>query len=598
MIEGRWRLVSVLGQGGMGRVWKAHDARLDTHVALKELWLPSGLTPQEHEERLRRAEFEALSAARLRDHPRIVTVHDVVVADGRPWIVMQLVTGGTLHERLARGPLPPWAARRLAAALLDALEAAHRQDIVHRDVKPANVMVTGDRRILLTDFGIAASGTEPGAAGDATAAGAVLGSAPYLAPERVQGHRATPASDLFALGATLFEAVEGASPFARETPAASLHAAAYEDPPPPRRAGALTPLITALLAKDPKARPTVAAARSLLPPEAVVTDSEGPDLDGAEDGTGRRETPSGTRLLTSVHFPAPTVVTTATVEIRNKGSVAVRVLIAGQDRGTVDAGVTGTFRASAGVHSIQTRSRGEASDPRTFRLKPGATLRLVARRLGGKPVLEDARAAKKRKEKEQQARGKQPGGRRPAPAPKSPAKPSGSAPAKKTLSTPGAGPAKKPADTPVGGNSSSSEGGCALVVVGALLLGLLLYTQNAGFSSALSQYLNDPAAKADVGDCLLYGSWEKDNKPWREWVEVPCWSAAATHKVTGRLYGPARTDTGAGSTGSTGTTSSGSSSGTSSGTGLDSPASQGCALTAQRIVLSSVTLCATPEADG
>lgn len=588
VIEGRWRLVRVLGEGGMGRVWKAHDARLDTHVALKELWLPSGLPPGEREERLRRAEFEALSAVRLRDHPHVVTVHDVVVVDGRPWIVMQLVTGGTLHERLARGPLPPRAARRLAVALLDALEAAHRQNIVHRDVKPANVMVTDDKRVLLTDFGIAASGTEKGAAGAATAAGAVLGSAPYLAPERVQGRGATAASDLFALGATLFETVEGTSPFARDTSAASLHAAAYEDPPPLRRAGALAPLITALLAKDPKARPTVAGARALLPADTADTAGPGGEAaDGeetAEEGGERRVTPNGTRLLTSVHSPPPTVVTTAVVKVRNKASVPVRVFIAGQDRGKVAPETTGSFRAPPGVHTVRTRIKGDESAPRTFRMEAGVTLRLVARRLGGKPVLERADKAKERKE-QQRTRAKRPAQAKPArPKPQAQGKQPG---VKQSAAVPKPPPSKAsgsstPAGKPAGADSSSSGGGCAVLVVGALILGLLLYTENAEFSGDLSQYLNSPAEKADVGDCLHYGSWKKDDKPWHEWVEVPCWSAAATYKVSSRLYGPSRTSTGTGT-----------SSGTSTGTDLGSGTPTGCALTSQRVELSSVTLCAT-----
>jgi hypothetical protein len=355
-----------------------------------------------------------------------------------------------------------------------------------------------------------------------------------------------------------------------------MRAAAYEDPPPLRRAGALAPLITALLAKRPEARPTVAGAKALLPADASEVDSETADIDDpSEEGSGRRETPNGTRLLTSVHSPPPTVVTTATVEIRNKSSAPVQVLIAGQDRGTVEAGGTGTFRAPAGVHGIQIRSRGEASSPRTFRLKSGTTLRLVARRLGGKPVLEDAEAAKKRKE-QQRARAKQPDGKRSAPAPKPQARPSGSTPAKKSpqkpANTPAAEPAKKPADS----SSSSSGGGCAALVVGALLLGLLLYAENTEFSGDVSQYLHDPAEKAEVGDCVHHGFWKKDGKPWSEWVEVPCWSAAATHEVTSKLYGPARTNT---------------------GTGLNSPAPSGCTVPAQRVELSSVTLCAIRKVD-
>ncbi|MEV5979090.1 serine/threonine-protein kinase [Streptomyces sp. NPDC052114] len=259
-IDGRYRLVRSLGTGGMGRVWEAHDERLDTRVAVKELWLPPALSAADRAERLQRAEREALNAVRLRDHPNIVTVHDVVIEDAAPWIVMELVTGGTLQERLKQGPLSPEAATRVATGLLKALEAAHGRGVVHRDVKPANVMVTQDRRILLTDFGIAVHRSDP----NLTATGVVIGSAPYLSPERVRGERGGAAGDLFSLGTTLYEAVEGVGPFHRVSTAAALHAVVYEEPPAPRRAERLTDLITALLAKDPADRPSIPQAQGLL----------------------------------------------------------------------------------------------------------------------------------------------------------------------------------------------------------------------------------------------------------------------------------------------------------------------------------------------
>lgn len=271
VIAERYQLLSPLGSGGMGRVWKAYDKRLDTHVALKELWLHPATPDEERAGLLRRAEVEAHSAAKLRDHPHVVTIHDVVIEDERPWIVMQLVTGGTLQERLRNGRLSVSATRKLGTGLLKALDAAHQQGIVHRDVKPANVMVTEDRRVLLTDFGIAA--LETGAR--LTTDGAVIGSAPYLAPERVRGEKGKAPSDLFSLGATLFEAVEGTSPFARDSAAASLHAVGYEDPPRMRRAGYLEPLITGLLEKKPRDRPSVAEALRMIkaPPKNSTASS-------------------------------------------------------------------------------------------------------------------------------------------------------------------------------------------------------------------------------------------------------------------------------------------------------------------------------------
>ncbi|MBO8194043.1 serine/threonine protein kinase [Streptomyces oryzae] len=286
VIGARYRLLRTLGTGGMGRVWEAHDGRLETRVALKELWLPPAMSPQERTERLKRAELEALNAARLRDHPNIVTVHDVLIEDGCPWIVMQLVSGGTLQERLTNGPVSVSAARKLAKSLLGALAAAHRQNIVHRDVKPANVMVTEDRQILLTDFGIAASEAGTGL----TATGVVVGSAPYLAPERAKGETYGPASDLFSLGVTLFEALEGVSPFLRESSAASLHAVAYEEAPTMRRAGPLEPLIVALLAKSPADRPSVT--------EATAT------LKALQKKPAGQKTPTGTKEITAAQQPA------------------------------------------------------------------------------------------------------------------------------------------------------------------------------------------------------------------------------------------------------------------------------------------------------
>ncbi|MCC3776132.1 serine/threonine-protein kinase, partial [Streptomyces sp. UNOB3_S3] len=260
VVGDRYQLIESIASGGMGRVWKAYDARLQTDVAVKELWLTGPMPPEQRAALLKRAELEALSAARLRDHPNIVTVHDVVVEHDIPWIVMQLVSGGTLQQRLKERPLGVTEVGRIASALLNALDAAHKQGIVHRDVKPANVMITEDDRILLGDFGIAAPETGTGI----TSTGVVIGSAPYLAPERAAGRPGKASSDLFSLGVTLYEAVEGVSPFLRDSWVASSDAVRYDAAPPMRRAGRLEPLISALLAKDPTARPKIAEAMALL----------------------------------------------------------------------------------------------------------------------------------------------------------------------------------------------------------------------------------------------------------------------------------------------------------------------------------------------
>ncbi|MEV5711171.1 serine/threonine-protein kinase [Actinoallomurus sp. NPDC052274] len=260
LVAGRYRLIHPLAEGGFGLVWKAHDELLRADAVIKEVRLPPTADPHEKAERLTYAEREARNAARLRHHPGIVPVYDVAVEDGRPWIVMQLVDGGSLEDRLHAGPLPAAETVELADALLQALDAAHRVGVVHRDVKPANVMLADDGRILLTDFGIATHLAET----RLTVDGSIIGSLEYMAPERLNGDPGTPAGDLFSLGVTLYQAVEGTSPFRRGSYPATMAAIARESPPPPRRAGRLTPLIRALLVKDPTGRPTIPEALALL----------------------------------------------------------------------------------------------------------------------------------------------------------------------------------------------------------------------------------------------------------------------------------------------------------------------------------------------
>ncbi|MEV8529891.1 serine/threonine-protein kinase [Streptomyces sp. NPDC052000] len=291
MVGGRYQLVQSIASGGMGRVWKAYDSRLQTEVAVKELWLSGPMPPERRAGLLKRAQLEALSAVRLRDHPNIVTVHDVVVEHAIPWIVMQLVAGGSLQQRLEDGPLEVLEVARIGAALLGALGAAHQQGIVHRDIKPANVMLTGDGRILLADFGIAAPETGTGI----TSTGIVIGSAPYLAPERAAGKPGKASSDLFSLGVTLYEAVEGVSPFLRDSWLASAHAVRYEQAPPMRRAGRLAPLISALLAKDPLSRPPVSQALALL--EASAAHGGDGRAKRADDGAASSGEASGMRKV-------------------------------------------------------------------------------------------------------------------------------------------------------------------------------------------------------------------------------------------------------------------------------------------------------------
>lgn len=268
IINGRYRLSRPLGAGGMGRVWLAYDEELACEVAIKEIAL-ADLPADEAEtaQRIARARSEARHAARLRGHPHVATVHDVVVHEGLPWIVMEYVPEAVDLQAVVRrsGPLSPQQAARVGLAVLDALTAGHRVGILHRDVKPANILLAPDAsgdpcaRVLLTDYGIALrpESHEP----RLTATAGILGTPGYLAPERARGEPPTPAADLFSLGATLYAAVEGRGPFDRHGEFATLTALLGEDPTPPVRAGELTPVLQGLLAKDPVRRFSPEAVR-------------------------------------------------------------------------------------------------------------------------------------------------------------------------------------------------------------------------------------------------------------------------------------------------------------------------------------------------
>ncbi|MFF2130219.1 protein kinase [Streptomyces olivochromogenes] len=261
IIGGRYRLLRTLGAGGMGRVWLAYDAELACEVSMKEIALPDvPMDAAEHGQRVARARSEARHAARLRGHPHVVTVHDVVVHEGLPWIVMEYVPDAVDLQAVVRqsGPLSPGRAARIGLAVLDALSAGHRIGILHRDVKPANILLAPDSsgdpyaRVLLTDYGIALQpeSREP----RLTATAGILGTPGYLAPERARGEPPTPAADLFSLGATLYAAVEGRGPFDRTGQYATLTALLGEEPTPPVRAGELTSVLHGLLVKDPLRR--------------------------------------------------------------------------------------------------------------------------------------------------------------------------------------------------------------------------------------------------------------------------------------------------------------------------------------------------------
>ncbi|WP_030812497.1 serine/threonine-protein kinase [Streptomyces sp. NRRL F-2799] len=260
LIAGRYRLLSPLGEGGMGTVWRAHDEVLRREVAVKEVRAPAGLPVGDVERMYALLEREAWAAARVA-HPNVVTVYDVAMEGGRPWIVMELVRGRSLADILeTTGPLSVTETARVGAEVLDALRAAHDVGVLHRDVKPANVLLSDDGRVVLTDFGIAS--VEGSSA--LTMAGEVIGSPEFLSPERALGRTPGPESDLWSLGVLLYAAVEGGSPFRHDTPLSTLRAVVDEPLPPPHLAGPLTPVIEGLLRKDPEDRlPAEQAAREL-----------------------------------------------------------------------------------------------------------------------------------------------------------------------------------------------------------------------------------------------------------------------------------------------------------------------------------------------
>ncbi|WP_407989891.1 serine/threonine-protein kinase [Kitasatospora sp. CMC57] len=249
-MAGRYALGERLGRGGMGTVWQARDELLDREVAVKELTV-SHLPEEELEILQSRMKREARAAARIK-HPGVITIHDVLEQDGRPWIVMELIDGRSLADVISQdGTLTPREAAEVGTQVLAALHRGHQLGVLHRDVKPANVLLEhGTGRVVLLDFGIA---TFEGST-ELTRPGDLVGSPDYLAPERAQGERPGPASDLWGLGATLYAAVEGESPFRRSSPITTLAAVVGDPLPEPRRAGALGPVLAALMAKDPADR--------------------------------------------------------------------------------------------------------------------------------------------------------------------------------------------------------------------------------------------------------------------------------------------------------------------------------------------------------
>lgn len=371
-------MLAELGSGGFGRVWKAYDEELRVHVAAKEVLVRPELPVAARSKLLERAKREARNAARLRDNPHVVAVHDVVMEDGAPWLVMRLVDGCSLEKRLSeQGRLPVGEAVHVATGLLEALRAAHAASIVHRDIKPANVLLADDGQVLLSDFGIAVQEDDT----QLTSAQGPVGTLVYTAPERLAGREGDPASDMFSLGATLYRAVEGTLPFRGETPAAVIHSILHEEPAPLRHGGALAPVIIELLNKDPRKRPEPSKALRLIG-KAAAQPATAPLTAAATKTTPRP----------SVKFAPPPVHKATIVVIRNRRSQLAgrefEVLIDKACAGRVRNGWSKEFSVDPGPHTVAVHAAEHDSTTVMVDLAAGERRELTA-----EPVVVGARVA-------------------------------------------------------------------------------------------------------------------------------------------------------------------------------------------------------------
>uniref|UniRef100_UPI0011EA6CC7 serine/threonine-protein kinase n=1 Tax=Kitasatospora sp. MBT63 TaxID=1444768 RepID=UPI0011EA6CC7 len=308
LLAGRYRLNAVLGSGGMGTVWRAEDEMLGRIVAVKELRMHGGVDEEEKHRLIVRTLREAKATARIR-HTAAVTVFDVVEEDERPWIVMELVESRSLAEVIKEdGPVTPVRAAEIALDLLGVLGAAHSHGILHRDVKPSNVLIGEDGRVVLTDFGIAS------VEGDTsiTSTGMLVGAPSYISPERAKGHKPGPPADLWSLGGTLYAMVEGKPPYDRGSALATLTAVMTEDLPASEKAGPLWPVIEGLLEKDPALRLDASETRSMLKrivaagvSRAEATTQQAVPVKGADEASVAKSGPKGDPKVAAEPGPVP-----------------------------------------------------------------------------------------------------------------------------------------------------------------------------------------------------------------------------------------------------------------------------------------------------
>ncbi|MFF5155242.1 protein kinase [Streptomyces sp. NPDC000348] len=350
LLAGRYRLGDVLGRGGMGTVWRAQDETLGRTVAVKELRFPSNIDEEEKRRLITRTLREAKAIARIRNNSA-VTVFDVVEEDDRPWIVMELVEGKSLAEAIREdGLLEPRRAAEVGLAILDVLRSAHREGILHRDVKPSNVLIAEDGRVVLTDFGIAQVEGDP----SITSTGMLVGAPSYISPERARGHKPGPAADLWSLGGLLYAAVEGTPPYDKGSAIATLTAVMTEPLEEPKNAGPLRDVIYGLLTKDPAQRLDDSGARAML--NAVINapapKEAGEPADATKvvplpeqpDAGGRRGEEAGEKLRGALRS-----VRKAAVAAGSAGAAAAARAKSGSGGAEPAAGTRGTQAGASGA---------------------------------------------------------------------------------------------------------------------------------------------------------------------------------------------------------------------------------------------------------
>ena len=365
-MAGRYRLVECIGRGGMGTVWRAEDELLGRQVAVKKLHAPHA-----HEDEMatlfERTRREARSAARI-SHPNVVVVHDVVEDEGVPAIVMEYVPATDLGDLIKKnGPVGPAEAARIGRGMIAALRAAHAAGVLHRDVKPGNVLLAANGRVVLTDFGIAqASGTST-----LTRTGELIGSIDFLSPERLTGGAVPgPEADLWALGATLYQAVEGRSPFRRDTPIETAYAIAADEVPTARNAGALAPVIAGLLVRDPGLRMSAEEAERRL---------RGPAAEPETESVLRNDVAQARQEPPAVPAPTPTPAHTATTAAhtlppaRRRGRAALWLTAAVAVAAVAAGGTYVATRPSGGEASASTSQSPSASASASASPSPTAT---------------------------------------------------------------------------------------------------------------------------------------------------------------------------------------------------------------------------------